>query len=425
VNHEKLKEAFMQGEEREAANLFRELLRRSVRAGLFEAMAEEVEALCGPRYHPDHQSPCHRAGSETGNAYLDGGKEEIRRPRVRHDSEGEVRLATYEAASSPLGMFDEIVAWVAQGLPVRGVERVTGKAVSKSAASRMWAEKSREQLDLLRTRPLDDADWLSVLIDGVWLTSEICVVVAVGIDITGQKRILDFEQGTSENTTVVSSLIERLAARGVKAGEGRRLLVQRDGSQAIATAVRRNWPDAIQQECLVHAHSNLRDKLRRRDRADLDIGFKKLREAQGRQAGEEAFDELLDFVSERNAAAALALQSRKDALLAIHRLDVPSTLNITFLSTNLIENVLRNWREATGNVKRWNEKEDMVPRWMASGLLWAEAGFRKIRHAEDLPRLATALALSTPASVPAAAVASPCVTSASARQLKPCHSSTK
>jgi transposase-like protein len=425
VIHEKLKEAFMQGEEREAANLFRELLRRSVRAGLFEAMAEEVEALCGPRYHPDHQSLCHRAGSETGIAYLDGGKEEIRRPRVRHESDGEVRLATYEAASSPRGMFDEIVAWVAQGLPVRGVERVTGKAVSKSAASRMWAEKSREQLEVLRTRPLDDADWLSVLIDGVWLTCGICVVVAIGIDVTGHKRVLDFEQGTSENTTVVSSLIERLAGRGVKAGDGRGLLVQRDGSQAIASAVRRIWPEAIQQECLVHAHSNLRDKLRRRDRADLDNQFKKLREAQGRQAGEEAFDELLDYVSERNAAAALALQNRKDALLAFHRLDVPSTLNITFLSTNLIENVLRNWREATGNVKRWNEKEDMVPRWMASGLLWAEAGFRKIRHAEDLPRLAAALALSTPSSAVANAVASSCVASASANQLEPCHSSIK
>ena len=323
---------------------------------------------------------------ETGVAYLDGGKEEIRRPRVRHETDGEVRLATYEAASSPMGLFEQIVASVAQGLPVRGVERVTGKAVSKSAASRMWAEKSREQLELLRSRPLDDADWLSVLIDGVWLAREICVVVAVGIDIAGNKRVLDFEQGTSENTTVVTSLIERLAVRGVKAGEGRRLLVQRDGSQAIETAVRRVWPDAIQQECLVHAHSNLRDKLRRRDRADLDVQFKKLRESQGRQAGEEAFDELLDFVSERNAAAALVLRGRKDALLAFHRLDVPSTLNITFLSTNLIENVLRNWREATGNVKRWNEKEDMVPRWVASGLLWAETGFRKIRHAEDLPR---------------------------------------
>jgi len=43
VTHEKLKEAFLQGEEREAANLFRQLMRQAVRVGLYEAMAEEVE----------------------------------------------------------------------------------------------------------------------------------------------------------------------------------------------------------------------------------------------------------------------------------------------------------------------------------------------------------------------------------------------
>jgi len=391
MTHEKLKEALMQGEEREAAKLFQELLRQSVRAGLFAVMAEEVEALCGPRYRPDSQSVYHRAGSETGIAYLDGGKESIRRPRVRHETSGEVRLASYEAASSPMGLFDQVVATVAQGLSVRGVERAMDKALSKSTVSRMWAEKSREQLELLRNRCLADTDWLAILIDGVWLTREMCVVVAVGIDIEGKKQVLDFEQGHSENTTVVSELISRLAQRGVKANEQRRLLVFRDGSAAIAAAVKRMWPEAVQQECLVHAHSNLRDKLRRRDRADLDLRFKALREAQGALAGEEAFDELLDFVSERNAAAAMVLRQRRESLLAFHRLDVPSTLNITFLSTNLIENVLRNWREATGNIKRWNEKEDMVSRWMASGLLWAEAGFRKVRGHEDLPRLAQAL----------------------------------
>ena len=419
MNHEKFREAFLQGEEKEAANLFRQLLRQSIRMGLLEAMQEEVEALCGPRYRPDPQSPCHRAGSESGVVCMDGGREQIQRPRVRHESDGEVRLGTYEAASSSRTLFDQIVASVAEGLPVRGVERVTGKAVSRSTASRMWAEKSREQLAMLRSRPLSQADWLAVLIDGVWLTREICVIVAVGIDATGRKQVLDFELGPSESVSAVTALIERLAARGVEA-KGRRLLVGRDGSQAIETAVRRMWPEAVQQECLVHAQSNLRDKLRHRDRADLDNHFRRLRDAQGRLAGEEAFDELLDFVSGRNAAAALALESRRDALLSFHRLDVPATLNVTFLSTNLIENVLRNWREATGNVKRWNGKEDMIPRWMASGLLWAEGGFRRIRHAEDLPRLAAALALSTPSGAPACAVAPPSAASTRAGRLAPC-----
>lgn len=134
MTHEKLKEAFMQGEEREAAKLFQELLRQSVRAGLFAAMAEEVEALCGPRYRPDSQSVYHRAGSETGIAYLDGGKESIRRPRVRHETSGEVRLASYEAASSPMGLFDQVVATVAQDLSARGVERELKKRAGQQSA---------------------------------------------------------------------------------------------------------------------------------------------------------------------------------------------------------------------------------------------------------------------------------------------------
>jgi hypothetical protein len=68
------------------------------------------------------RSPCHHAGSETGVVYMDGGREKIQRPRVRHETDGEVRLGTYEAASSSRNLFDQIVASVAEGLPVRGVE---------------------------------------------------------------------------------------------------------------------------------------------------------------------------------------------------------------------------------------------------------------------------------------------------------------
>ncbi|MBU6171268.1 MAG: hypothetical protein KGQ87_07235 [Verrucomicrobia bacterium] len=46
-DHGKLKEALMQGEEREAAKLFQEVRRQSGHAGLFAAMAEEVEAQRG------------------------------------------------------------------------------------------------------------------------------------------------------------------------------------------------------------------------------------------------------------------------------------------------------------------------------------------------------------------------------------------
>jgi transposase-like protein len=290
-----------------------------------------------------------------------------------------------------MGMFEHIVGLVGEGMSQRGVERVSKGAASKSAVSRMWEAKSREQLATVRERPLDGTEWVAVLIDGVFLGGEHCVVVALGIDGGGRKQVLDFEAGSSESRETVERLVIRLQKRGVGGEDGARLLVVRDGSRAIASAVGRCWPAARQQACLVHVERNIADRLRRRDRSESQRLFKRLRQAEGREAGEEAFEDLREFLSERNAAAALALCDRREEILCVHRLDVPATLNVTLLNTNCIENVMRNWREHTNNIKRWSVKADMVGRWSASGLLWAESGFRRIRHREDLPKLREAL----------------------------------
>jgi len=363
----------------------------SVREAFWQMMAEEVDVLCGPSYQPDKASEHRRAGSESGRVYLGGDKEMIRRPRVRHPRDGEVPLETYRAASSQTGLFEQIVGLVGEGMSQRGIARAAKGTISKSAVSRMWEDKSREQLALIRERPLDQSHWISVMIDGVFIGNQGCVVVAIGIDAGGRKQALDFEPGDTESQETVKRLINRLKERGVNAAKGSRLLVLRDGSKAIAGAVSRCWPQALQQACLVHVERNIADRLRRCERTESQRLFKRLRQAQGKEAGEEAFEELRKYLAERNAAAALALNERREEILCVHRLNIPATLNRTFLSTNIIENVMRNWREHTHNIKRWNVKKDMVERWAASGLLWAESGFRRIRHYEELPKLLEAL----------------------------------
>jgi len=397
-----LKDTFVQANEMEAKDIFDELIRKSVRLGLLNALEHEVNSLCGKKHYPDQDSPYYRAGSEKGTLYANGKKEEVIRPRVRSKDGGEVSLAVYEEASKQSNLFNEVVTSLAEGMSSRGVTRATHHAVSKSAASRMWVEQSREQLESLRRRDISKLDLIGLQIDGVFVGKEICIIIALGIDLKGNKHVLDFEQGTSESATCVGSLIQRLHKRGITEPENRRLLVQRDGSAAIAKAVRQYYPNAVQQECVVHLHRQVKDKLRRKAASDLDSHFKRFREAQGAIAGEEAWDELYSYVNDHNAVAAKAMKERKESLLAFHRLDVPSTLNTTFLSTNIIENAIRNWRSHTGNVKLWKEKEDMVSRWTASGLQWVENTFKKVRYAEDLPHLAEALSFCVQATVAAA-----------------------
>jgi len=387
----KLREQLLQATKEESLEIFQETMRMSVRLALHEMMAEEVNELCGSKHYPNG-SKYKRAGNESGRAYLEGKKESVIRPRVRTEAGEEIRLASYEAASSQQNLYDEVIQQVCEGISMRGLERAGKKKISKSAIARMWVGKSLEQLDYLRSRDLSQYDFIALMIDGVRLAEGVWIIIALGIDISGKKLMLDFEEGSSENGTVVGELIRRLKKRGVDEPKDRKLLIVRDGSPSIKAAVNEHWPKAVQQECLIHMQRHTRKKLRTRDRADFDNHCKALREAQGKEAGVEAFEDLIDFLSERNAAAALALRDRREDLLGFHDLDVDSTLNVTFLNTNCIENSIGNWREATHNIKRWNTKNEMVSRWSASGMLWAENGFNKIRHAEDLGKLAAALA---------------------------------
>lgn len=380
-----------QANDEQARRLFQEMLRNSVRQGLLEAMATEVELLCGPKYSPNPEAQCRRGGSELGHAFINATKEEIIRPRVRSQEGGEVPLQTYQLARDRNLIFDQVVEAIAAGMPVRGVEGCLGGAVKRTQASAMWVEKSRQCLEEFRSRDLRAEDWLAVWIDGVFVGSELCLIVALGLHADGRKEVLDFEQGASENATCCRRLLERIGQRGFVPAEGQRLLVVRDGSKALQTAVARIWPDALQQECVVHAERETLGKVPGKAREETVRLFARLRLAQGGEAGEEAFGNLLAHLKSFNADAAECLVKRKDALLVFHRLDVPATLNRTFLSTNHIENLIRNWRHETHRTKSWNLKSDQLSRWTAVGLLEAEKGFRRIRNFPDLAALAEAL----------------------------------
>ncbi|MDB9741581.1 hypothetical protein OAB00_01865, partial [Akkermansiaceae bacterium] len=94
-----LKQEFVQANPNDAKALFEELMRKSVRLGLLDALEKEVNSLCRNKHHPDNDSPYYRAGSEKGVLYANGKKEVITRPRVRAKEGGEVNLAVYEEAS--------------------------------------------------------------------------------------------------------------------------------------------------------------------------------------------------------------------------------------------------------------------------------------------------------------------------------------
>ena len=380
----------------ENREVFLTYLRDSLRTVAEQMLLEEVTALCGASHYPQPGASYRRAGSEIGACHAGGRRETILRPRVRKQAgdgtETEHMLASYAAMRSPGNNAAAVVTALGAGMSTRSQEWASEGVMSKSAASRHWIEATAAKITELRERDLKKMTFFGLMLDGVALGRGAVVVIALGLLCTGEKVLLDFEVGASENTVVSTALVVRLQRRGFGPAPGRRLFAVLDGAAALQAAVLTLWPDALIQRCVVHKERNLYSYLRKGDHAEAARLWKRLRLAQGEVAGREALADLQRFLLPLNAAAAASLAEAGEELITLHKLNVPATLHASLLSTNAIENVMRNYRAQTAKVSRWRLETNQISRWTATALLQVERGFHRIKGYADLPVLLAALA---------------------------------
>ena len=380
----------------EAGEVFRSFLRGVVRRMFAEVMAAEVEELTGPKYRPTDDRVHRRAGSTVGQVLYEGRSETVKRPRVRRvnkdGSTKEVRLETYLAAQEPSELEAAMIRALAAGASSRAVSSVypESPSTSRSNVSRLWATAGEAKVIELRGRDIASQDWLVVMLDGIHLSKDQTAIAVIGITSDGEKYVLDFELGSTENYEVCRDLLARIKSRGFTTAG--RLLAVTDGAAALKKAVLEHFPDAVIQRCLVHKERNIRSRLSKRDWGELARLFKRLRGVQGERAAREVLAELERFLETKNAAALASLREAGDDLIALHKLEVPTTLHTSLLSTNVIENSYRNVRGKLGRVTRFRAETDQAQRWMAYALGEAEKGFRRIQGYADLKHLKAALA---------------------------------
>jgi transposase-like protein len=359
-----------------------------------EVLAAEVTELCGPKHKPN-ESTSYRAGSSPGRVLYEGEREEIVRPRVRKraadGSSEEVELSTYRTANDPEQLQQAVIQAVVSGVSTRQVREVKPKSpgVGRSNVSQLWQEAGSRLVDELRSRDLSTQHWCVLMLDGIRLSQDQTAVVAIGITSDGQKQVLDFALGSSESLEVTKELLSRLVSRGFRCQH--RLFAVLDGSTALRTAVKEFFPDSVIQRCLVHKERNIKGKLSKRHWGELSRLFRRLRGVQGSTAAGEVLADIEAFVKPLNAEAFKSLHEAGEDLLALHRLEVPSTLHGSLLSTNAIENSFLNVRRKLGRVTRFRAETDQASRWLAYGLLEAEKGFHRIKGYQDLSALVSAL----------------------------------
>ena len=382
----------------DSAEAFRDHIRFQTRRALADVFEQELSSLCGERYGRDNEGSCQRAGSAPSYVMTESGREPMQRPRVRkHAPDGssqEVSLTSWKLAQNPDEWEAAIMNAIVCGVSTRDMPALREselKGQSKSEISRLWKRKSADLVDQMQQSDLSDFDLVILMLDAVVLSSGLVATAALGINAAGEKKVLGFRVGSSENKEVCRDLLSNLVQRGLSAPEGRYLFAVLDGSDALKGALLEVYPDTLIQRCLVHKERNLRRYLSKRHWSELARLFQRLRQCQGSDQAKEAVEAIEAFLSNKNAQAQASWAEAGGEVMALPRLDVSNELHRSLLSTNCIENVFKNLRSHIGKVCRWRESTDQADRWLASGLSLASKGFRRIVGHKRLPELVQAL----------------------------------
>jgi putative transposase len=374
------------------------LLALSVGVGLGvlrELLEVEVEEVVGPKgqHNPDRVAVRH--GHEDGQVTLGGRRVRLRRPRVRMVEGEELPLATYTnfASRDPLSsvVLEQLLAGVSTRRfartrePVGERVRAAEGSVSKSAVSRAFISRTRDQLQALMSRDLSDLRIAVLMIDGIVLKGR-TNVVALGITTEGEKYALGLWDGSTENATIAQALLADLVARGLDPEQG--VLVVIDGSRALRKAVRTVLGEHTPvQRCIRHKERNVLDHLPDEDRP---IVQRRLRAAWALKSHRNALRTLTQLAEElahTHPGASASLREGMEETITVLRLGARGHLKRSLQSTNPCESMINCIRRTSGNVTRWRNG-DMALRWTAAGMLEAEHNFQRIQGHADLADLA-------------------------------------
>lgn len=360
-----------------------------------EALQREVTELAGARYQREPSgSPVVRWGSQAGSIFLADQKLPIQVPRVRDRvAKREQPLPTYQQLQTPraadVGLFRRVLG----GLSCREYEAAAEAVpeafgLGKSSVSRRFIRVSARALRQLQERRHDDVEWIALVLDGKTFAKD-QLVIALGVTVSGDKRILGVVQTATENKRVCAAFLRELIERGFAAAG--RLLAVVDGSKGFHAAITEVFAERVEvQRCQWHKRENVVSYLTPRAQV---AWRRKLQAAYAHPAYADAKRALLRLHTELaidNESAAASLLEGLEETLTLHRLNVFPELGVSFKTTNLIESVMSRVEDRTARVDHWRTSDQKL-RWVASALQAAERQFRRVKGYEKLPLLKQAL----------------------------------
>lgn len=343
-------------------------------------MLIEREELTGPDYYPTNPN-VQKWAHEKGSVYIGDQKIKLNRPRLRDVVHGEVPLKSYEQMRSPAVFSEELLEKILRGVSAQKYEETVLQAaeafgVSRSSVSKKIVTTTAMKLAEFKERSLADFKPFSIFLDTIHRGGE-AFIVALGVDILGEKKVLGFWEGSSENHVIAEELLKDLERRGLKLVK--RILFITDGGSGLIKALKERFgKKLLHQRCVLHKSRNLQNHLTKTYRKQAHSKLMAALEQNSYSDARQMLLELEKWLRSKNESAADSLLEAFEELLTLHRIKVPHLLRKSLMSTNPIESMFSLVRHAERNVKR-SRGSKMLQRWLGTVLMYCEGQFNKVR----------------------------------------------
>ena len=340
-----------------------ELVRGTVEETLNAMLDAEADAMCGAqRYERSPDRVDTRAGHYERKFHSKAGEVNLKMPKLRKQTFETAIIERYKRRETSIE--EALMEMYLAGVSVRRVEDITealwGTRVSSGTVSKL-NKKVYKHIEAWRNRPIE-GEHPYVYLDGIVLkrswageVRNVSVLVAIGVDQEGFRRILGVQEGHKEDKAGWSAFLEHLKGRGLK---GIRLIIS-DACMGLVEAAAEYYPEADWQRCSVHFYRNVFSHVSRGKMRQVSAMLKAIHAQENREAALEKSEKV---VAELRAmrlqkAAELVEQSVAETLTYYA---YPQTHWLKIRTNNPLERIMREIRRRTRVVGAFPDGDSAV-----------------------------------------------------------------
>ena len=250
-----------------------EMVRSTVEDTLNQMLEAEADRLCNAeKYERTEARKDTRAGHYQRQLHTKAGEVTLQMPKLRKQTFETAIIERYRRRETSVE--EALIEMYLAGVSVRRIEDITealwGTKVSPGTISNL-NQKVYENIDAWRNRPLM-GEYPYVYLDGIVLkrswageVRNVSVLVAIGVDDQGFRKILGVTEGAKEDKAGWSEFLRHLKERGLKGIH----LFTSDACLGLVESLGDFYPEARWQRCTVHFYRNVFSTVPRKKMAEV------------------------------------------------------------------------------------------------------------------------------------------------------------